>query len=421
MPGSRSRRPARLDRLDRHPGRRRRPAQPGPVPRRRAGRRRPERPALLAEQAARLGVEVVAVAAPDAEDLRSRSAPRRAAGTRRRPLRSRRRAAGRDRARGLPCDVVLNGIDRLDRAARRRWPRWTPGPTLALANKESLIVGGPLVSRAAAARADRAGRLRALGARAVPARRHGRRGAPAGAHRQRRPVPRPDARTSWPTSRPQQALAHPTWDDGPGRHDQLRDPGQQGPRGDRGAPALRRPATTASTSSCTRSRSSTRWSSSSTARRSRRLARRTCGCRSRSASAGPTGCRTPPPPSTGRRRSTWAFEPLDDEALPGGRAGPAGRRARAAPYPAVYNAANEECVAAFLAGRLGVPRHRRHGRARRRRRDAPARRTRRVDGRARRRRLGPRSGPGELRRRHRHGCRRRLRVTDRDRTSSACW
>ncbi|RNL65107.1 1-deoxy-D-xylulose-5-phosphate reductoisomerase [Nocardioides marmoriginsengisoli] len=48
---------------------------------------------------------------------------------------------------------------------------------------------------------------------------------------------------------------------------------------------------------------------------------------------------------------TWEFFPLDDEAFPSVRlaraAGTAGGTA-----PAVYNAANEECVAAFRAGRL---------------------------------------------------------------------
>jgi 1-deoxy-D-xylulose-5-phosphate reductoisomerase len=49
--------------------------------------------------------------------------------------------------------------------------------------------------------------------------------------------------------------------------------------------------------------------------------------------------------------STWAFEPLDDEAFPAvSLARAAGRRGGTA--PAVYNAANEECVAAFLTGNL---------------------------------------------------------------------
>ena len=52
------------------------------------------------------------------------------------------------------------------------------------------------------------------------------------------------------------------------------------------------------------------------------------------------------------RASSWDFEPLDDEAFPAlalaREVGTAGGGA-----PAVYNAANEVCVEAFLAGRLG--------------------------------------------------------------------
>jgi 1-deoxy-D-xylulose-5-phosphate reductoisomerase len=51
------------------------------------------------------------------------------------------------------------------------------------------------------------------------------------------------------------------------------------------------------------------------------------------------------------RAHTWLFEPLDEEAFPAvslaRAAGMAGGTA-----PAVYNAANEECVSAFVAGRL---------------------------------------------------------------------
>jgi 1-deoxy-D-xylulose-5-phosphate reductoisomerase len=50
--------------------------------------------------------------------------------------------------------------------------------------------------------------------------------------------------------------------------------------------------------------------------------------------------------------ATWTFEPLDDVAFPAvrlaRRVGEAGGT-----YPAVYNAANEVCVDAFLAGRIG--------------------------------------------------------------------
>ena len=51
---------------------------------------------------------------------------------------------------------------------------------------------------------------------------------------------------------------------------------------------------------------------------------------------------------------SWDFEPLDDEAFPAvGLARAAGRLGGTA--PAVLNAANEECVAAFLDGRLAFP------------------------------------------------------------------
>jgi 1-deoxy-D-xylulose-5-phosphate reductoisomerase len=48
---------------------------------------------------------------------------------------------------------------------------------------------------------------------------------------------------------------------------------------------------------------------------------------------------------------TWELAPLDDEAFPAVRlAKEAGRAGRC--RPAIYNAANEECVAAFAVGRL---------------------------------------------------------------------
>jgi 1-deoxy-D-xylulose-5-phosphate reductoisomerase len=52
--------------------------------------------------------------------------------------------------------------------------------------------------------------------------------------------------------------------------------------------------------------------------------------------------------------STWEFFPLDNDAFPAVQlAREAGRRGGTA--PAVYNAANEECVAAFQEGRLAFP------------------------------------------------------------------
>jgi 1-deoxy-D-xylulose-5-phosphate reductoisomerase len=56
-------------------------------------------------------------------------------------------------------------------------------------------------------------------------------------------------------------------------------------------------------------------------------------------------------PCTWDAPQAWTFEPLDDDAFPGVRlarhAGEAGGC-----LPAVFNAANEEAVAAFVAGRL---------------------------------------------------------------------
>jgi 1-deoxy-D-xylulose-5-phosphate reductoisomerase len=49
--------------------------------------------------------------------------------------------------------------------------------------------------------------------------------------------------------------------------------------------------------------------------------------------------------------SAWTFEPLDEVAFPAvALAKAAGRAGRC--RPAIYNAANEECVGAFTAGRL---------------------------------------------------------------------
>ncbi len=93
-------------------------------------------------------------------------------------------------AAGMACDVVLNGITGAV-GLRPTVAALDSGNTLALANKESLIIGGPVVTALAEAGPDRARRQRAQRAGAVPARRPGRGGTPPRAHRQRWPVPRP--------------------------------------------------------------------------------------------------------------------------------------------------------------------------------------------------------------------------------------
>ena len=100
-----------------------------------------------------------------------RCAPRRPRRARTRPLPK--VLAGPDavaEAAAWPCDVVLNAVTGSVGLAATL-AALEAGRTLALANKESLIIGGPLVAGQGRARPDRAGRLRALGHRAVPARR----------------------------------------------------------------------------------------------------------------------------------------------------------------------------------------------------------------------------------------------------------
>ena len=176
------------------------------------------RPALLAEQAVEFGVETVAVAkgtaAEDVQLALYAEAQRRGypAGKFRLP----RVLVGPDAAEAaaaLPCDVVLNGmtgsVGLLPTLAAL-----DAGRTLALANKESLIAGGPLVRQRAAPgqivpvdsehsalaqclRGGRASEVRRLVLTASGGPFRGRASADLGA------------------VTPAEALAHPTWDMGP--------------------------------------------------------------------------------------------------------------------------------------------------------------------------------------------------------------
>ncbi len=121
--------------------------------------------ALLAEQAVAFDVPVVAVAdAAAAPALEAELAALRPAGRLPEVL------AGPDAATelaGRPCDVVLNGMTGAvglepTLAALRA------GHSLALANKESLIIGGPLVTAAGCPGSDHPRRLRALRPGPVP-------------------------------------------------------------------------------------------------------------------------------------------------------------------------------------------------------------------------------------------------------------
>ncbi|WP_459805899.1 1-deoxy-D-xylulose-5-phosphate reductoisomerase [Herbidospora sp. RD11066] len=102
------------------------------------------RPDLLARQAAEFGVPVVAVADPAA--LPALREALSAAGVAPEVL------AGPDGVAELasrPCDIVLNGITGA-LGLTSTLETLKAGTTLALANKESLIIGGPLVKRLAA-------------------------------------------------------------------------------------------------------------------------------------------------------------------------------------------------------------------------------------------------------------------------------
>ena len=153
---------------------------------------------LLAAQALELGVEAVAVSrASAAQDLQlafyaAAKAGGYAAGEHPVP----KILAGPDAATELarwPCDVVLNGITG-SIGLGPTLAALEEGRTLALANKESLVAGGPLVKAAAApgqivpVDSEHSALAQCLRGGSAAG------GTPAGADRQRRPVPRPDPR-----------------------------------------------------------------------------------------------------------------------------------------------------------------------------------------------------------------------------------
>ncbi|HVX70553.1 MAG TPA: 1-deoxy-D-xylulose-5-phosphate reductoisomerase [Mycobacteriales bacterium] len=112
-----------------------------------------DRPKLLAEQAIELDVEVVAVAKPSAlEDVQlALYAEAQGRGYDRGAYQLPKLVAGPQAATdiaGWPCDVVLNGMTGSVGLAPTL-AALESGATLALANKESLIAGGPLVANRA--------------------------------------------------------------------------------------------------------------------------------------------------------------------------------------------------------------------------------------------------------------------------------
>jgi 1-deoxy-D-xylulose-5-phosphate reductoisomerase len=302
-------------------------------------------PVLLAEQAVAFGVPEVAVARPEA-------APAVRAALDARGARDVRVWTGPDGVAGLaagPCDVVLNGITGAVGLAATL-AALHAGRTLALANKESLIVGGPLVTRIAApgqivpvdsehsalAQCLRGGTAGEVGRLVLTA--------SGGPFR------------GWPVERlagvtPEQALAHPTWRMGPvvtTNSATLVNKGLElieayllfGVPLDRIEVVIHPESVV---------HSMVEFADGSTL-----------------AQCSPPDMRLPialglswpdrvpqvAPPCDWTRAATWHFEPLDDAAFP---AVSLARRcaAHGSTYPAVYNAANEVCVDAFHAGRIG--------------------------------------------------------------------
>jgi len=307
-------------------------------------------PEQLARQAVELGVEVVAVASPAAvPDLRAALAVAGSADGARRKLPE--VIAGGDAIADLaarPCDVVLNAVTGAvglgaTLAALRA------GRVLALANKESLIMGGPLVAGIAApgqivpvdsehsaiAQCLRGGRAAEVSRLIVTAS-----GGPF-LHR---------ARAELADVTPEQALAHPTWNMGPVitvNSATLVNKGLElieahllfGIGFDRIDVVVHRQSVIHSMVEFTDG-STLAQASPPDMRIPIALA---LGWPDRVPAAAPAVDWT--------TAHTWTFEPLDEEAFP---AVPLARHAGAAggTVPAVYNAANEVCVAAFLAGQI---------------------------------------------------------------------
>ena len=307
-------------------------------------------PELLARQAIDLGAEVVAVAnAAAVPDVRSALAAAGSADGARRKLPE--VIAGPDAVADLaarPCDVVLNAVTGAVGLAATL-AALQAGRVLALANKESLIMGGPLVAGIAApgqivpvdsehsaiAQCLRGGRAAEVSRLIVTAS-----GGPF-LHR---------SKAELADVTPAQALAHPTWTMGPVisvNSATLVNKGLElieahllfGLGFDRIDVVVHRQSVIHSMVQFT--------DGSTLAQASPPDMRIAIAL----ALAWPDRVPDAAPAIDWTAAHTWTFEPLDEEAFPAvalaRHAGTAGGT-----MPAVYNAANEACVDAFLAGQI---------------------------------------------------------------------
>ncbi len=312
-------------------------------------------PGLLAAQAIEFGAEVVAVASEDAvaevrDALRAAAAAAAGAGGGTRPLpKLLAGPAAVAEAAAWPCDVVLNGVTGAV-GLTATLAALDAGRVLALANKESLIIGGPLVASRAApgqivpvdsehsaiAQCLRGGTAGEVGRLVLTAS-----GGPFFGR----------SRAELADVTPADALAHPNWDMGPVvtiNSATLVNKGLElieahllfGIGFDRIEVVVHRQSVIHS------------------------MVEFTDGATI--AQASPPDMRIPialglawpdrvpgaGPAIDWARAQNWTFQPLDEEAFPAvALARQAGRTGGTA--PAVYNAANEVCVEAFRAGRIG--------------------------------------------------------------------
>ncbi len=300
---------------------------------------------LLAAQAAHLGVHTVAITNPaQAIELGERL---RAAGSSAQVL------AGPDSATevaGSGADLVLNGITG-SVGLGPTLAALEAGSTLALANKESLVVGGQLV-KAAMTRPDQIVPVDSEHSAMAQALRGGRRAEVSRFILTASGGPfRGWARSAMAAITPAQALNHPTWQMGPvvtinsstlvNKGLELIEAHLLFDVAPNDITVVVHPQSVV--------HSMIEFLDGSTL-----------------AQASPPDMRLPialglswperiesgAAPCDWTRAQSWDFEPLDDSLFPAVRLARESVAASAT-HPAVYNAANEQCVAAFLAGKIG--------------------------------------------------------------------
>jgi 1-deoxy-D-xylulose-5-phosphate reductoisomerase len=298
---------------------------------------------LLAAQAAEFAAEVVAVA--DASREPSLRAALDALGSTAKVLAGPQAAT---EAAALPADVVLNGMTG-SIGLRPTLAALQAGSTLALANKESLIAGGPLVKAAAAP-----GQIVPVDSEHSALAQCLRGGTPSEVRRLVLTASggpfRGRTRAELTDVTPEQALAHPTWTMGPVVTTNSATLVNKGLEVIEAHLLFDVPFDRIDVVVHPQSviHSMVEFHDGSTL-----------------AQASPPDMRLPialglawpdrvadaAPACDWATAGTWTFAPLDHASFPAvalaRRAGEAGGSA-----PAVYNAANEECVAAFLSGRL---------------------------------------------------------------------